>query len=361
MTDGRTGHGNSRFFLGMGIYALVFLGLLTAGLIYFWNYLDAYEKTRVEYTLEAYMEELSPEHIANRCTELIERRDSRIQSEGEALGAICQALTGDIQYAKNIKNSTEEKLVYFLRLGSRNIGSVTLRQTGESLYGFNKWRVESESFDLFYLLSEPLSATVPEPFQVSVNGKVLSADMIAEDGIRYEQLSALPEYEDFPTKVRYEAGPVIGSCVLTVLDELGEPVDGREADAVFLENCTDEEKADLDKFIDRYIGAYVAFASRAGDNTDANLGRLAQYVVSGSALYNRLWGSVDSLTWVSDRYAYVKSIETDFYTCVSEGRYVCDITYTVSSNTINGRVDSTDTTKILIVRTAYGLRAEAMV
>ena len=49
------------FAIFMILYAVAVLGAAAWGLNKFWDYMDAYEVSRVKNTIEAYMEELTPQ------------------------------------------------------------------------------------------------------------------------------------------------------------------------------------------------------------------------------------------------------------------------------------------------------------
>ena len=56
--------GFKRFFLGLTIYCVVFLGLAYWGLTEFWSFIDAYELSRPKNAIAPYVEQLTKEQIA---------------------------------------------------------------------------------------------------------------------------------------------------------------------------------------------------------------------------------------------------------------------------------------------------------
>ncbi len=48
-------HTSRRFPLALGIYALVFLLLAAIGLCVFWDFIDTYERTRLQVTTQQYL------------------------------------------------------------------------------------------------------------------------------------------------------------------------------------------------------------------------------------------------------------------------------------------------------------------
>ena len=54
------------FVIGMILYAVIFLALLSVGLVFFWNFMDAFEQSRPVNTVKAYVAELTKEEIEAR-------------------------------------------------------------------------------------------------------------------------------------------------------------------------------------------------------------------------------------------------------------------------------------------------------
>ena len=129
------------FLLFTVIYALL---ILTAGyfaLSYLWDFAEAYEMARPYHAIDAYMEELTPDYICDRSSELIATIDHHIQSEDACRAVIKDAVSGEITYAKKASECTDEKMVYILRTGNQVIGRVELAPEGEAVMGFTPWAV----------------------------------------------------------------------------------------------------------------------------------------------------------------------------------------------------------------------------
>jgi hypothetical protein len=69
----------------------------------------------------------------------------------------------------------------------------------------------------------------------------------------------------------------------------------------------------------------------------------------------------DGLSWVSDRHATLDKVEIGHFVNIGNGRYLCDVTYTVNTRTFNGDVKTTANVKLVFLQTENGLKAEAMV
>ena len=169
-------------------YALVFLVGTAIGLDYLWDYMDAYERTRPHTALNAYMEKLTPEYIADGCDELIAKIDRGVQSEDACRKMIVNSLTEKITCAKKTTESTENHHVYVIRCGAKIIGTMEMDRNGEEVQGLTTWQVTKDSFDLSYLVTNPKTITVPENFSVYAGDTLLSKDYITKDKLQHALL-----------------------------------------------------------------------------------------------------------------------------------------------------------------------------
>ena len=69
------------FLIGMGIYALVFLILTGVGLYFLWDFMDAYEVSRPENTMDAYMAQLDTDAVFAGSGKLLAQVDQNVQDE----------------------------------------------------------------------------------------------------------------------------------------------------------------------------------------------------------------------------------------------------------------------------------------
>ena len=125
-----------RFGLGLLIYALAFLLLLGIGFIFFWNFMDAYEQSRPQHPLNAYMEQLTADYILDKSDAAAAQIDSRLQSKEQSLSYLESAIADDLKCIKKIKACTDSKLVYSIFCGPKIIGTIDLERQGEARFGF---------------------------------------------------------------------------------------------------------------------------------------------------------------------------------------------------------------------------------
>jgi len=345
-------------------YALVFLVATAIGLSWFWNFIDAYENSRPKNTLEAYMEQLTPEYVADRCGELIATIDHNVQSEQECRDVIIAALDGKFSYAKKNKESTDDHYVYALRCGAKVIGTVEMHSQGEEAYGFIPWEITAESFDLSYLKVAGTSITVPDNYPVYVNGQQLSSEYITNDAGQYPLLKEFYGEYTLPGIVTYTVGPFLQEVTLTVKDLAGNEVviDENTDYNAFLNNCTEAEITALDSIVNNYVTNYIYYSTKKGGSSKTNYNRLVPYMVPNGALAGRIKEAMNGLSWISDRQAKIKSITVNSYVNIGNGRYMCDVTYVVEQmvKQNGGRGDVTSSMKLILLQTKDGLKTESM-
>ena len=348
--------------LGMVIYAVIFLAAAAVGLRVFWDFIGAFEASRPENVIDEYIGQLTAEDIANGAADLMDMVDVSLQTEEECRQVILEAVSGDITCAKKTSASTDTKMVYALRCGSRVIGTVTLGTVSTDKFGFSRWEVEQEEFDLSYLLGGDFSITVPQEFTVTVNGVALGEDFITEDGIHYGALEAFYEDYQLPGMVTYSAGPFLGSVDVVTLNAQNEPVviDENTDYNSFLDNCSDADRQRLQKFADRFLARYVAFTGSAHKSSENNYAKLLPYVVMGSDLHKRMSMALDGLGWAQSNGDVLISIVYNRFTDIGGGKFICDATYEVDTYGREGVVRTTNYVRFVIVDNPGDPRVEML-
>ena len=344
-------------------YALVFLCAAAIGFDFLWDYMDAYEQSRPHIALHAYEEKLTAQYVADKCTDLIGQIDHKVQSEENCRQVILDALKGNFSFAKKSSESDEDHHVYVIRCGAKVIGTMEMERKGESMQGFIPWQVTKDSFDLSFLLTDPVSITVPEGFTVTVFGNTLDSSYITKSDIPFSLLKEFYDEYDLPHMVTYSAGPFLGEATLTPLDTNGNAVAITEETDMntFLNNCSAEENDALTDVVQNFVQCYMDFTSCKNNSTSTNYQELAKFMVSGGELAKRMRDAFDGLSWVSDRHATLDKVEIGHFANIGNGRYLCDVTYTVNTRTFNGDVKTTANVKLVFLQTENGLKAEAMV
>lgn len=351
---------NWPFFLGMAVYALLFLGAAFYGLGQLSAFLDAFERSRPQNAINGYMDSLTAQHIADKSQALIDSVDHTLQSEEACREVIINAVSAPFSYAKVIKECTDDKQVFVIRSGGQAIGTMEIRRQEEIGFGFSPWAVTEDSFDLSYLLCQPVSATVPDSYTVLVGGTPLTADYQVLSRIQFPQLSQFYGVYDLPCLVTYQAGPFLGTMEMTVQDENGSPAVPDLEPELYLDNCSAAEKEALGTITEQYLRAYMAFSTRKGNDSYKNYAELCKYMVPEGELASRMKNAIAGLIWVSDRGAVFDGASTALMTHIGGGRYLVDVTYTVTMRDYAGPITAVSRVQLIILETAEGLRVEVM-
>lgn len=350
------------FPIGLLIYGLVFLLLMAVGLGWLWRYMEDFERSRPHTALNDYMQQLSGEYVAVRSEALIAGIDPKVQKPEQCRNAIRSALNGEFACVKKGKLSSDDRHVYAVLCGKQVIGTMEMERCGDRVGSFRTWRVIKEDFDLSYLLTQPLSITVPEDHLVYANGNLLTKDYITQDKIPYAPFQGLYEDYTLPYMVTYTAGPFLGVGELTVTDPAGNPVsiDADSDMTAFLNNCTAQQAEQVDAHVEGFVQCYVDYLSRTGGDSEANYAALARYMVPGGELAQRMRAAMDGLSWVTDRGASIRSITIHNRHAMADGRYLWDVSYVVDTKDYDGEIQTTANLKLVVKQTEDGLKTEAL-
>ena len=352
----------SRFALGMLIYALVFLLLTAVGLGVFWQFMESYELSRPLTAVNAYLDGLTMEQIRTCVEPQLASLDGNIQNPDQAFAVIEEVIGEDITAAKSSKKSSAEKMVYMLRSGPRTIGSVAIIPGGEERFGFTPWQLAEESFDFSWLLSEPISITVPAEFTVSLNGNPLDERYVTETGIPYPVLADFHGEFEMPTMVTYRAENFLGDLAFAVTDASGSPVEiTAETDMdSFIPRGSPEETADAEELLRKFLVRYTVYSSSANRDAPGNYAWLNQLLVPRGELSKRLMTALDGLQYVQSMGDEIVSTDIHGIYKLSEERYMCDVSYVLRTKGRKGAVEMEQNMKVILLQTNNGLRVEAM-
>ena len=352
-----------KLLIAMTLYAAVFIALVCFGLSKFWDYIAAYEASRPQNTIDAYMEQLDIRHMQDASAELIASIDHNIQSEETCRQKIADALSGGVTYARKLSECTDTQLVYMLMSGGKTVGKVTMTAAEADAFGFTPWTVASESFDFSFLMGEGIRITAPYDYPVYVNGTALSSEYITQTDIPYTLIGEFYENHELPYMVTYEVDAIMGELEVTITDPQGNTVTSEDAlnEALVLNNCSSEEISALDSLIGDYLESYVRFSTNAGDDLQGNYQKLLTHIVPGSALAERMKDALGGLKWVRDRNAKISSLDIHHRIRFLDGYYMCDVTYVVETSDYNTTNHTTENVRILFKQTDNGLKAERMI
>ena len=352
------------FWSFMIVYAVVILVAAAFGLSKFWDYMDAYEDSRIKNTVEAYIAELTPQYICDRSGELIAGIDHRLQSEAACRQVILDFLSGDISYARKSSECTDTRMVYMLRTGGKTIGKVELVPRGEARYGFIPWEVGRDSFDLSFLMGSKATITVDSTMQVYAGDVLLDESYVTATGLQYAAVKDLYDEVTLPYKLTYTAGPILGELTLRAVDAGGKTVEIKaESDLdSYLNNCTQPVHQELDTFMRDFIDRYTRYLTSRLDNRQQNYGQLTPLLMSGSNLAQRVRQAYDGFEYGHSRSDTITDFRSNYLIDLGEGKYLCDVTYEVDTLGRDNKLHhSVNNAWVFLVRTSNGLKAERLI
>lgn len=350
------------FGIGMLLYAVIFLGAAIFGLRFLWNYMEAYEASRPNNTVNAYMEQLTAEYIVDLCQSTIDQVDHNLQTEAECRQVLLAELSGGVRHAKKSKECTDTRLVYVVRAGTNVVGEFAIEANEADQYGFTTWTLAEESYDMSYLLGQKQTVTTPDSCTVSVNGFALDETYIIEDGIQYEDIKEYYKDYDLPGQVKYEAGPLLGEFEMVITDEAGNvrTFDENTDWSEFYYNCTDEETKALDEFSELFLERYVDFTGSNKNTRHTTYNALIKHVVEGSDLATRLKDAIAGLQFGQSKGDEIVSIVTHLRIRLDD-KFLVDMTYEVDTTGKEGVVRTTTNARLLIVETDNGMKVESII
>lgn len=350
------------FWRGIFIYAIV-LAFLGAGFLWcFWNYLAAFESSRPETVIGAYLENMTDEHIWEISQNSLPQIDYSIQPEEECRSIICNAVSGNISYARNVRESSKTKQVYSLRAGEMLIGHAVLTAQPENRYGFTPWQISEEQFDFSWMIKDSIEKIVPSDYRVSVNGHILESEYITDSAVHYPELEEYYSEYDLPHCVKYEAGPFLGNVEVEVFNQQGEltQFDENTDRTQFFDNCTEEQRKQLVPFVETFIERYAVFSSSTRENCNTNYAKLVTYIQFPSDLLTRLAWAKEGLQYGQSAQDKVVQITPHYMTQLADDTYLCDVTWEVDTTGKKGVVKTETSSCLVIVQTENGLKVREM-
>lgn len=353
----------SSFALGLILYALVFAVIGAVGLRFLWSTMEKYENSRPNKTMDEYILSFDEEHIKSISADFVATLDHNVQPEEESCARIIQAMDGKLTYAKKSAESSDNKTVYVLSLDGRKLGTVVLTKQDDPSFGFSPWVVSEEELDFSWLLSSG-EITVPDTWTVSCGGYTLDKSYISGEKTPYAMLEEFyGDGFDLPYMVTYRVENFVGDIHFDLTDRDGQPVElseGEDVEALFTDNCSSQEKAEIKELADNFVAAYVQFMSNTNSNAWGNYYNAMEYIVSGSELDTRLNQAIEGQGYASSSGDSIVSITLNSAMNLGGGNYFADVTYVVDTTGNKGVVQTTSNIKLIVSRTDSGLKAAAI-
>lgn len=354
--------GPGRFFLGMVIYAVVFLTLMVGGLYVFWDFMESYEASRPKNTMDAYIAQLTAGEMVKNADDFLAELDGSLHSREDVTQIVSESLTDKLSYAKKSSESTENRQVYVLRCGSRVIGQVDILAGEPDRYGSRIWRVNQSQFRFPHLVGDPVSLTVPEGFSVCFNGHVLDDGYITGKNIPYPVFADFAGEYEMPTMVTYTVDRYLGQHEFSVTDPSGAEVAlAEEMDwGSIAMGCTEEETEKLQELTKKFLDRYTVFFSTK-NNIDRNYANLIRLIVPNGDLAQRMGKAIDGLQFAQSGGDDIVSVVFNQCLRISDERYFCDVSYVLRTIGKKGVVETTNNMRLICLENENDLKVEAIV
>lgn len=351
----------ANFALGMLVYALVFVLICAVGLRLLWTFMDEYEQSRPNKTMDEYVQNLDDGHIRALAADFVATLNHKVQTEEDSYACILKAMEGKLSYAKKSAESSENRAVYVLSLDGRKLGTVTLTKEEDPAFGFSPWSVAEEEMDFSWLVSPAAEITVPDSWTVYCAGNALDKSYISGEKTPYARLEEFyGEGFDLPYMVTYHVENFLGELKFELKDKDGQTAqipEGQDLESFFADNCTEQEKAEIKTLSDNFIRAYVWFMSNTNHDAYGNYAEAMQYIVPGSELDSRLYQTIAGQYYAHSKGDDILSITLNSAMNLGGGNYFADLTFVVDTTGQKGVVQTTNNLKLIISRTDDGLKA----
>ncbi|MBO6040397.1 MAG: hypothetical protein J6P58_04235 [Oscillospiraceae bacterium] len=317
-----------RFRLGLLLYALLLLLIAGAALTLLQRYLSVYEATRPTVALEEYRAALLSPESTEGCRAALADLDPSLRAPEDSLALVREQLE-DVRFVESISESSESEKHYRVVAGGQVLGELTLSAGEERGFGLRGWRTSEDHYD-FSAQFHGVSAVVPPGYQVFVGEHRLGRDELRESGVPYERLAdAYSLIDGLPTLLRYESGLYLGELPLRVLDGTGREVPPeRQSEEHYLDNCSEEDRAAIEEYVERFLRPYILFTANIDQERDGYFTQILALSLPGSSLRQRLQESIRGEWWSWVRSCELQESEITGCTDLGDGRFLVDIRYT---------------------------------
>lgn len=271
----------SKFKKILFIYAVTIFVVIVGIWIFFYSFIDGYEKGMSYHKIAEIAEDISK----NLDSYLVNiKSGSEFEDNSYAINYIKSLITGkEIEY-KEAKENTTGNPVYELLADDKVFAKISLKQDGTIKHGFKKWTVSEIDITDYLPVTAAISILVPEGSTVYVNDKEVNDTYITEKDVSIELLSNVEQYlNEIPKLTRYEINGLFETPSVVVKASNGEDmniaVDGGTYTAV-----PNNDSSLEDEFM-QYVQDVTYAYARNFANLDKNI---FNYVRPGSDLYENI-------------------------------------------------------------------------
>ncbi|MDE6209491.1 MAG: hypothetical protein K2M73_07440 [Lachnospiraceae bacterium] len=271
----------SKFKKILFIYAVALL-IVTVGVwIFFYSFIDGYEKGMSYHKIAEIAEDINKNldsYLANITA------GNEFEDNSYAVNYIRSLITGkEIEY-KEAKENTTVNPVYELLVEDKAFAKVSLKQDGTIKHGFKKWTISEIDLVDYLPTTATISILALEGSTVYVNGIEVNDTYITEKGVSVDLLSNVEQYLDVVPKItKYEINGLFETPTVVVKDSTGNEMD------VSVDGGTYTAVTNSDSSLEDEFMQYVQDVTYAYARNFANLGKsIFNYVRPGSDLYESI-------------------------------------------------------------------------
>lgn len=312
----------SRFKSGVLIYAAVLLVIVVGVWIFFYSFIDGYEKGMSYNKIAEIAKAFNVKGVDELFSD-ISGVTNEFEDEDYAIEYIKAQIDGKEITYKEAKENTSSSPVYEIYAADKAVAKVFLVQDGKIKHGFKNWEIGSIDIDEYLPESSNITIYAPEDAKVFVNGiEVIDTYIVSNEPV--EILSGVSEYlENIPVQNKFEIKGFFNTPQIKVVD--------KEDNELVITNDKDSYTAgfapDLDT--ETEFKSYVEDVTYAYARNFANLAKnIFSYVRPGSTIYE----SIESATTYFYPDSKISSTEftsreiTDFIR-YSESCFTCHVKY----------------------------------
>ena len=272
-----------KFLFGVSIYAVILIVLITVGLIWFWGFIDAYEKAMPYNYMEAEFKKFGKDTVNEYFDYENADVDKAFVTREELVEHISGLITDDMEYME-AKENTDKNPVYEIKSGKEVVAKVLFEEAGEDKYGYTKWKLKGYDFSMAMPETNSVEIKALADTTVVLDGVKLSADYIVEKDIPAESYDKIVKYtESAPTYVKYKVEKILGEHEVKATD-----VNGKELTAVMNDSVyefgwanNDALQTEVQSHVETVNELYAKFFANSGWS-------LYNYVLEGSYMEEQL-------------------------------------------------------------------------
>ena len=273
----------NKFLKGMLIYTSVLTVAIIGFLIWFWNFIDAYEKAM----LYNFMEKEFKKFGADTIEQYFDYEQVDVNKEFVTREELVEYITGllkdDIVFVE-AKENTDKNPVYEVKSGDISIAKAYFDKNGEDGYGYTQWKLKDWDVNLALPETNMVEIKVLAGSKVVLDGVTLDDKYISQKDIPTESNEKLSKYvENPPTYVIYKVEGLLGEHTVESVDANGR-VSSYKLNGQVYEfgwNNDDTLQTEVQQYVETVNDLYAKFFTNAGRT-------LYNYVLKNSYMYENL-------------------------------------------------------------------------